>query len=129
MIMNKKQIIFYALIAIIVAFTINLIAVNVYAGDARIERITFDGKCVKIWVSSNEDDSRDKFLLRFQVRTSTRKIWGSRKYFRGLTTRTKYFEFCNSMHLRAKHCHVVAQIFHNRTLEDQYQWSGSPRLR
>lgn len=127
--MNKKQIIIYLLVAITVAFIINMVAVNVYAGDARIERVTFDGHCVKIWLSSNEDDSTDRFLVRFQVRTSAGKQWGSRKYFRGLTTRTKYFEFCSSRYLRAKHCHVNAQIFHNRKLEDQYTWSGSPRSR
>ena len=120
--MNKKQIGFYIIIAMAVLFGINTFA---HAGDARIEDVTFDGSCVKIWMSSSEDDSSDKFMVRFQVRTGQGKQWGSQKTWRGLTTRTKYLEFCNNKRLRPQHCHVNAQIFHNGKLEDQFQWGAS----
>ena len=120
--MSKKQILFYVIVAMVVAFGINAIA---YAGDAQIKNVTFDGSCVKMWVSSNEDDSSDRFMIKFQVRTSKGRQWGSQKSWRGLTTRTKYLEFCNSNFLRPQHCHVNSQIFHNGKLEDQHTWGSS----
>ena len=109
---------------IIIILALFIIIPPAFAGDAQIERVSFDGSCVKIVVSSNEDDSSDKFYVRATV-GGKRVFWKADKRFRGLTTNSKFIEFCSSERNRAESCYVNVQIFHNRKLEDQYQWTGS----
>ena len=94
------------------------------AGDGYIDSLSYDGSCVKVTFASTEDDSSDKFFVRVSVRTRRGVQWQSTKNFRNVSTNTKYVEFCGR-NLRAEHCQVNAQLYHNRVRESSKVWRGS----
>ena len=101
---------------------------SLFAGDFYIERVDYDGECLKVVYGSTEDDSHDKGKIRVRVFIPATKkdVFRSERSFTGLSGGGHYVEFCGPR-ARPQHCAAYVQIFHNRKLEDQASWGVSRR--
>lgn len=118
----KKMMIFF--VFMMLSISILSFQNKAIAGDYYIERVDFDGDCVKVVYGSTEDDSRDRGHIEVLTYTQSRsggwkKVHNFSDGIGGVSGGGHYKEFCGIRLYRGK-VKVIVKIYHNRKREDTF---------